>query len=158
MMHMRIFSKKYKNIIARHSSWQDSWGIDKWPSFDSSTQVYIITIPVADINEQGLWLQPLDYNNQNPGYKYVPQSDLDRKVLSGLNIVAGDESASLTWNAIVGCDYQILRDGVVIDSVSTNSYEDTGLTNGQTYIYEVCPINNYGTWGYSQVGQVIPHA
>jgi hypothetical protein len=62
---------------------------------------------------------------------------------SGLSIAADDSGtlASLTWNSVSNASsYQVWRDGAQIDTTTTASYTDTGLTPGQTYDYSVVAV------------------
>ncbi|MFO7749438.1 MAG: hypothetical protein R6V54_05040, partial [Desulfobacteraceae bacterium] len=59
----------------------------------------------------------------------------------------------LDWNPAVDNwgvhHYQILRNGVIITNTTATSYQDTGLTNGQTYTYQVSAVDssaNQGLW------------
>src|SRR5581483_11768727 len=64
---------------------------------------------------------------------------------SSLTATAGDSSVSLAWSASAGAmSYQVFRDGAVVGSTATNSYSDSGLTNGTTYAYTVSAVNSAG--------------
>ena len=57
--------------------------------------------------------------------------------VSGANV-------SLSWSIASGASgYRVYRDGNILDSVSTNSFSESGLTYG-TYLYEVASINDFG--------------
>ncbi len=43
--------------------------------------------------------------------------------------------------------YNVYRDGVKITEATTNSYQDTGLTNGQSYTYQVSAVDTDGNEG-----------
>ena len=42
MKRLIIFDKNTKQQIARHNEWGDSWGIEKWETFDATVQDYCI--------------------------------------------------------------------------------------------------------------------
>jgi fibronectin type 3 domain-containing protein len=57
---------------------------------------------------------------------------------TGLAAVAGNAQVSLTWTAPAGATaYRVYRGGVLVASVATTSYTDTGLTNGTAYSWTV---------------------
>ena len=69
----------------------------------------------------------------------------------GLAATPGNQSVSLTWGAVTGASsYNVKRSTVsggsysTVASPSTNSYSDTGVTNGTTYYYVVSAVNTYG--------------
>lgn len=56
----------------------------------------------------------------------------------------------LAWNPNTEPDldhYNVYRDGVKIAEATTNSYQDTGLTNGQSYTYQVSAVDTDGNEG-----------
>ena len=54
-------------------------------------------------------------------------------------------SVSLNWNSAAGANgYDILRNGSVIDSTTSTSYQDTGLSESTTYTYSVQAYNDAG--------------
>jgi len=60
-----------------------------------------------------------------------------------------DTVIGLTWTAPINggsniIDYDVLRDGVTIATVTTPGYSDTGLTTQTSYVYEVFARNNVG--------------
>lgn len=65
-----------------------------------------------------------------------------------LVITSGDESASLSWMAssdnVEATGYQVRRDNVLIATVVTTMFDDSGLTNGQEYSYDVRAIDAAG--------------
>lgn len=61
--------------------------------------------------------------------------------------VAGGTSSTLylSWNAAdLATGYKILRNDVEVADVTTNSYQDTGLTESTTYSYKVRAYNSFG--------------
>lgn len=58
---------------------------------------------------------------------------------------AKDGKLDLSWNSAsdnVGVDhYNIYRTGVLLTTTSSTSYQDTGLTDGQVYTYEVSAVD-----------------
>ena len=58
----------------------------------------------------------------------------------------GDASASLTWTAVSGATYKVYRSTTngsgyaFVNTSATNSFSDTGLTNGTTYYYVVTSL------------------
>lgn len=69
----------------------------------------------------------------------------------GLRVTnAYDGKLDLSWNPCTDPDfdhYNIYRDGVKITETTDNSYQDTGVTNGQTYNYQVSAVDNSGNEG-----------
>ena len=74
---------------------------------------------------------------------------------TALAAVPGDASVSLTWNAPTFdggsqiANYKVYRGTtpnptVVVGSPGGTSFDDTGLTNGQTYYYRVSAVNGTG--------------
>ena len=54
-------------------------------------------------------------------------------------------SVSLTWDTVAGASsYKVYRDGVLVGSPSTNSYNDTSLTEETEYEYQITAINLFG--------------
>ena len=75
------------------------------------------------------------------------------KVSAPTNVkaTAGDKQVKLTWTAVSGATkYRIQRlngsTWSTIATVSTNSYTNTGLTNGTKYSYRVLASANGSTW------------
>jgi len=66
---------------------------------------------------------------------------------TGVAATAGDTQISLTWNSVAGAtSYNVKRSTVsgsgysTIASPATNSYTNTGLTNGTTYYYVITAV------------------
>jgi len=88
---------------------------------------------------------------------------------TGLSAIAGDASASLSWtaptfdggSALTG--YRVYRGTTAgnesfLQSVgTTTSFQDTGLTNGQTYSYKVSAVNSVGEGPLSTGAQATPN-
>ena len=77
-------------------------------------------------------------------------------------VAAGDgtytDRVRVTWNGVSGAtSYEVWRNTAnnsgsasrIAASVSGTSYDDTGVTAGQTYYYWVKAVNSYGTSGFS---------
>jgi fibronectin type 3 domain-containing protein len=61
---------------------------------------------------------------------------------TGLAANPGNTTVSLSWNVVGGAiSYNVYRNGALVGSVATDSFSDTGLTNGTTYSYTVCAVN-----------------
>jgi fibronectin type 3 domain-containing protein len=82
---------------------------------------------------------------------------------TGLTVIPGDTQASLSWTATTGAtSYNIYRSTTsgaevqIQTGVSTNSYNDTGLTNGTTYYYKINAANTAGESGLSSEVSVVP--
>ena len=84
---------------------------------------------------------------------------------TGLTATAGSQQVSLTWNASAGATSYNVKRGTAsggpyttVSSPATNSYNDTGLTNGTTYYYVVSAVNSYGESGNSSEVSATPLA
>jgi fibronectin type 3 domain-containing protein len=84
---------------------------------------------------------------------------------SGLQATAGNAKVSLTWTASTGATgYDVKRATVSggpytqIATASTNSYTDTGLTNGTAYDYVVSAFNSAGQSANSAQASATPTA
>lgn len=71
--------------------------------------------------------------------------------IKGLTVTdAYEGKLDLTWNPNTEPDldhYNVYRDGVKIAEAATNSYQDTGLTSGQSYTYQVSAVDTDGNEG-----------
>ncbi|MNO43550.1 Subtilisin E precursor [compost metagenome] len=71
---------------------------------------------------------------------------------TGLVATATDMSITLTWNRVSSAtSYKILKDGVAIGSLSSNSYTITGLKPNTTYSFSVAASNPLGTSSYTNI-------
>ena len=83
----------------------------------------------------------------------IPEDDIENpSKVTGLSVTdAKDGKLDLSWNTAtdnVAVDfYNIYRDGILIDTESTTSYQDTGLTNGQSYCYNVSAVDTSSNEG-----------
>ncbi len=72
--------------------------------------------------------------------------------ISGLSVNdAKDGKLDLNWdiaidNVAVDC-YEIHRDGIIVTNETNNYYQDTGLTNGQAYSYQIRAVDLSGNKG-----------
>jgi fibronectin type 3 domain-containing protein len=84
---------------------------------------------------------------------------------ANLQATAGNAQVSLTWSASTGAtSYDVRRSATSggpysqIGTSSTNSYTDSGLTNGRTYYYVVCAVNSVGQSANSAQATATPAA
>jgi fibronectin type 3 domain-containing protein len=85
---------------------------------------------------------------------------------TGLTATAGNGSVALSWTASTGAtSYSIYRgttaggEGTTpVATTTTNSYTDSGLTNGTTYYYKVSATNSAGTSAQSSEVSATPTA
>ncbi|MGB7846533.1 MAG: glycoside hydrolase family 44 protein [Candidatus Acidiferrum sp.] len=82
---------------------------------------------------------------------------------TNLQATAGNTQVSLTWSASTGAtSYNVKRRNTnggpytQIATPSTNSYADTGLTNGTTYYYVVSAVNSAGESANSAEANATP--
>jgi len=85
---------------------------------------------------------PLDPNNPNSNVVLLPPP-------TGLKAVPDYGSVTLTWNAVPGAkNYQVYRGDKKIVTIDTTFYEDTGLTPGKRYSYQVASVHPCGLGGH----------
>ena len=82
---------------------------------------------------------------------------------TNLKASAGNASVGLTWTAGTGAtSYTVYRgtvsggEALLKSGLTTTSYNDTGLTNGTTYFYQVAAVNSAGTSAKSSEASVQP--
>ncbi len=84
-----------------------------------------------------------------PAVAAVPTDLTPPAAPTGLAATRGDGLVALTWTANTESDlasYRVVRDGVVIATVSTpaTSYTDTGLVNGTAHTYQLRAVDTHG--------------
>ncbi len=81
------------------------------------------------------------------------------------NVIAtpGSRHVALTWDAVAtATSYNVKRSTVsgsgysTVGSPATNSYDDTGLTNGTPYYYIITAVNGFGESGNSSEATATP--
>ena len=83
---------------------------------------------------------------------------------TGLAATAGNAQVSLTWAATSGASGYHVKRSIVsgaetqISAPTSNSYTDTGLTNGTKYFYVVSAVNSGGESGNSSEVSATPSA
>ncbi len=84
-------------------------------------------------------------------------------VPNGLVATRGNQQISLSWSASTGAtSYRIYRglspggQNSTFTQIDTNSFVDTGLTNGTTYYYRVTAVNSAGESGRSSEVSATP--
>lgn len=86
-----------------------------------------------------------------PSEEAPPADTTPPAQVTGLTVTnAYDGKLDLTWNSSAENDfdhYNIYRGGSKITETTDNSYRDEGLTNGQTYNYQVSAVDNSGNEG-----------
>ena len=79
----------------------------------------------------------------------------------GLEGTSGDGQALIVWSAVVYSGpgvltYHLLRDGTEVYNGSVTSFNDVGLTNGQSYLYVLSATNSIGSSAFSDALLVTP--
>ncbi|MBD3213087.1 MAG: hypothetical protein GF311_10815, partial [Candidatus Lokiarchaeota archaeon] len=97
---------------------------------------YTYTVAAVDTaSQEGSLSEPASATTEN----FVPSQ------VTGLSAIAnGETQIDLTWDANLESDidhYNIYRDGSLIDTTTTNSYNDNGLTPNTTYTYTVAAVD-----------------
>jgi parallel beta-helix repeat protein len=104
---------------------------------------YTVTLTVTD---------DLGKTNTSTSYALILEDTEPPSNITGLTVAdAKDGKLNLLWNkatdnAIVD-HYNIYRDNLFITNVFSISYQDTGLTNGQLYTYNVSAVDASGNEG-----------
>jgi fibronectin type 3 domain-containing protein len=83
---------------------------------------------------------------------------------ANLTATAGNASVTLNWSVVSGATgYNVYRgstpngeSATPITTVVTNSFNDSGLTNGKTYYYKVAAVNSGGPGAYSNEASATP--
>ncbi|MHA1518860.1 MAG: S8 family serine peptidase [Promethearchaeota archaeon] len=80
------------------------------------------------------------------GATSVPSSPQNLQVSHGNTQVTLDWEVPSSYGGATIVNYRIYRDGILIDSVAGDilSYTDSGLSNEQTYSYQVSAVNSVG--------------
>jgi fibronectin type 3 domain-containing protein len=78
---------------------------------------------------------------------------------TGLAATPGDTTVSLSWNAVSGAtSYLVYRNGSLATTTATTSFNDSSLTNSQTYTYYVVASNGTSTSAASATASAKPMA
>ena len=83
----------------------------------------------------------------NPGIGFfVSDGNADNRFgFSSITAANVGSEVDLSWSAVSGAvSYKIIRNGTQIDTSTTNTYVDAGLSSGTTYSYEVQAIDQSG--------------
>jgi fibronectin type 3 domain-containing protein len=95
----------------------------------------------------------------------LPSGGSAPAVPTGLSATGGNGQVSLAWTASSGASsYNVYRgttaggelSTAIASGITSTSYVDPGLTNGNTYYYKVTAVNSYGTSGYSNEASATP--
>jgi fibronectin type 3 domain-containing protein len=130
----------------------------------SAAAVYTITYQ-ADSPGQTLtvrWVETTDYSGYGDVTLHALAITQKPLALTGLSATPGNTSVALMWNASsVATGYTILRSTssgqeVPVGTSATNSFTDTGLTNGATYYYTVVATNSFGQGPASNEATALP--
>jgi len=126
-------------------------GIYFWNETSEKWQLYNVTGVNTTYNQSGYegycWAEAWHLTPLTPGGDNEPPSRV-----TGLKVTdAKDGKLSLSWNAAsdnVEVDhYKIYRDGGFLINTTATSYQDKGLTNGQSYSYQVSAVDTSGNEG-----------
>ncbi len=118
------------------------WNGSGWKLYND-TGVNTTDITIGSICYEGyLWARVWHLTPMSGGADVEPPSKV-----TGLSVRdAKNGKLDLSWDA--ACDntgvayYKVYRDGVLIANVTSTSYRDTGLINGQTYTYRVSAVDS----------------
>ncbi len=126
-------------------------GIHFWNSTAGEWQLYNDTGVNITYNQSGYegycWVNAWHLTPLTLGGDNEPPSKV-----TGLSVTdAKDGKLDLSWNPAgdnVGVDhYKIYRDGGFLINITTTSYQDTGLTNDQSYSYQISAVDRSGNEG-----------
>ena len=115
-----------------------------------------VTVDDYDNDTEDEWRYDSDGDGDDDMY-YDPNDGTVNDIEPPSNVTglivsdAKDGKLNLAWDAAtdnVGVDhYNIYRDGSFLNITTSTSYQDTGLTNGQTYTYQVSAVDTSGNEG-----------
>lgn len=126
-------------------------GIYFWNDTEGEWQLYSDNGVNTTYNESGYegycWANAWHLTPLTLGGDTEPPS----KVI-GLTVTdAKDGKLSLSWNSatdnVIVDHYKVYRNGLFIKNVYSVSYLDTGLTNGQSYTYNISAVDSMGNEG-----------
>ncbi|HEC80947.1 MAG TPA: PKD domain-containing protein [Thermoplasmatales archaeon] len=155
-----IYNNYFNNV---NNSWDNSlnaWGISKTVGINIIGGPHLGGNYWSDYQQKypdskqtdGIWNTPYNIPG-GASLDIYPLADIiSPPKVTGLTVKdAKDGKLNLAWNPAtdnVAVDhYNIYRDGDLLTSVKTTSYQDTGLTNGKTYTYEVSAVDTCGNEG-----------
>ena len=124
---------------------------------------FTTTVPSSGVNT--IQFVTVKDNAQVNGIEILSSSTLSPPATpTGLVATGGNASVALTWTASAGAtSYSIYRgttaggEGTTpVGTATTNSFTDTGLTNGTTYYYKVSASNSAGTSAQSSEVSATP--
>jgi len=76
------------------------------------------------------------------GYLVVDEEISSLPAPGNFEAAGGDSQVDLSWDSVqYATDYEIERDGTIIATITGTSYQDTGVSNGNSYDYRVRAIN-----------------
>ena len=140
--------------------WKDNYGhSEQWYTYSNSSGFYSKNVAEGQIRLSFYDYEYFDYItewfNISEGETIWINISLSSKYIIDLIVNdAKDGKLDLSWeidNSEVTIDhFNIYRDGYYLTTVTTTSYQDTGLVNGQYYQYHVIAADDtYGIIGYS---------
>lgn len=104
--------------------------------------ISLIIVIFSSMNCKRDRVNPLDPENPNSDAVALPPP-------TGLTVTPDYGAVILKWDSVGEASaYQICRDDEQITRVDTNYYEDTGLTSGQKYKYQVASVHSSGLGGH----------